>query len=340
MAISNELQALLNKNFGQDVKVSKVSPDLRGKVIVLYGGNNLGKTLQASRFKNPIFMPVEKGLNATNGAITLKTSNWNDLKKNGKKLAGKDFISLLKTGEQITVVIDGIERIGTYCQNYLCSKYEVDDIGKANGGFGCWKEYDNLVWSWVDNIIGLGYAVVFIGHEKLDRKKDKFIIDGDERNIKPIRDNADIVCYLQSNGIDDNGKVIPSSAYLAETEDYFARTRFTYMNTFIEEFSAENLENAIVDGITKQNKTEGYENVTFEEQQEIYQKEEITLDEVIKTISELYERMDKLKLIDDYISIVETHLGVDKRVSEATEKQMEALLSIRDDLEDKLNESF
>jgi len=338
MAISNELQALLNKNFGQDVKVSKVSPDLRGKVIVLYGGNNLGKTLQASRFKNPIFMPVEKGLNATNGAITLKTSNWNDLKKNGKKLAGKDFVNLLKTGEQISVIIDGIERIGTYCQNYLCSKYEVDDIGKANGGFGCWKEYDSLVWSWVDNIISLGYTVVFIGHEKLDKKKDKFIIDGDERNIKPIRDNADIVCYLQSNGTDEKGKVIPSSAYLAETEDYFARTRFTYMDTYIEEFSAENLESAIVEGIKKQNKAEGYENVTFEEQQGIYEKEDITLDEVKGEIKELFDKFDEKDLLNDYGQIVGTHLGEDKTVSEATEKQMEALLSIRDDLEAKLEE--
>jgi hypothetical protein len=338
MSISDKLQELLQKNFKGDVQVSHVSPDLRGKVVVLYGGNNVGKTSQSAKFKNPIFLPVEKGLNATNGAIALKTSNWSDLKKNGKKLAGKDFVKLLQSGEQITIVIDGIERIGTYCQNYLCAKYNVDDIGKANNGYGCWKEYDSLVWTWVDNIISLGYTIVFIGHEKLDKKKDKFVIDGDERNIKPIRDNADIVCYLQSNGTDDKGRVVPSSAYLAETDEYFARTRFTYMDTFIKEFSAENLEKVIIEGIKKQNEIEGFDDVTFEEQQKIYGKNEDTLESLIAEIKELYEQMEGMDMVDDYLQIVVDHLGEDGRVSEATAKQLEALICIRDDIQEKLEE--
>lgn len=339
MAISNKLQELLAKNFKHDVQISRVSPDLRGKVIVLYGGNNVGKTSQSAKFKNPIFLPVEKGLNATNGAVALKTASWSDLQKNGKKLARKEFTDLLKSGEQVTLIIDGIERIGTYCQNYLCSKHEVDDIGKANNGFGCWKEYDSLVWTWVDNIIGLGYTVVFIGHEKLDKKKDKYIIDGDERNIKPIRDNADIVCYLKSNGTDDKYNVIPSSAYLAETDDFFARTRFPYMDTYIEEFSADTLETAIVDGIKKQNKVEGFDdNISFEEQQRIYGDDKESLDDVIDEIKEYYEKLDKLDKIDDYLDIVSEHLGEDGKVSEATEKQLESLICIRDDLMEKLEE--
>lgn len=337
MAISDKLQALLQKNFKGEVQVSCVSEDLRGKVIVLYGGNNVGKTSQSAKFKNPIFLPVEKGLNATNGAITLKTANWSDLKKNAKKLAGKDFVSLLQSGEQITIIIDGIERIGTYCKNYLCAKYDVDSIGKANGGYGCWEEYENLVWTWVDGIISLGYTVVFIGHEDYDKKKDKFVIDGDERNIKPIRDNADIVCYLKSNGVDEKGKVIPSSAYLAETDEFFARTRFTYMDTYLKEFSAENLERIIVEGIKKQNKAEGYDSASFEDQQKIYGKVEETLDDIKAELKELYEKMDELDMIDDYLEIVAEHLGEDGRVSEATQKQLEALICIRDDVQDKLD---
>jgi hypothetical protein len=336
MAISNKLQALLQKNFKGEVQVSQVSPDLRGKVIVLYGGNNVGKTSQSAKFKNPIFLPVEKGLNATNGAIALKTSNWSDLKKNAKKLASKEFVELLQSGEQITLIIDGIERIGTYCQNYLCAKYDVDDIGKANSGFGCWKEYDSLVWTWVDGIISLGYTVVFIGHEKYDKKKDKYIIDGDERNIKPIRDNADIVCYIKSNGIDEKNRVIPSSGYLAESDDYFARTRFPYMETFIKEFSAENLEDVIVAGIKKQNKAEGFDNVSFEEQQKVYGTKEDTLESLTAEIKELYEKLEELDMVEDYLDIVAEHLGEDGRVSEATAKQLDALICIRDDIQEKL----
>jgi hypothetical protein len=339
MAISSKLQELLQKNFKGEVQVSQVSPDLRGKVIVLYGGNNVGKTSQSAKFKNPIFLPVEKGLNAINGAIALKTSNWSDLKRNAKKLAGKQFVELLQSGEQITIIFDGIERIGTYCKNYLCAKYDVDSIGKANNGYGCWEEYDSLIWTWVDSIISLGYTIVFIGHERHDKKKDKYTIDGDERNIKPIRDNADIVCYLKSNGVDEKSRFIPSSAYLAETDEFFARTRFTYMDTFIKEFSADNLEKTIIEGIKKQNEAEGFDNVSFEEQQKVYGKSEDTLDSVVAEIKELYEKMEELKLVDDYLDIVAEHLGEDGRVSEATAKQLEALICIRDDIQEKLEDA-
>ena len=38
--LSNELQTLFNKEFKGEAKVSKLSADLRGKVIVVYGSNN------------------------------------------------------------------------------------------------------------------------------------------------------------------------------------------------------------------------------------------------------------------------------------------------------------
>ena len=338
MAMDKGILELFNKEFKDDVKISRVSEDLRGKVIVLYGGNNVGKTFQSSRFPNPVFLPCEKGMNAINGAMVLKTTSWSDLKKNGKKLAGKKFVDALKQGTQITVVIDGIERIGNYVKNYLCSKYDVDTIGKANGGYGAWEEYENLVWSWVDNLIGLGYTVVFIGHEKLDSKKDKYIITGDERAIKPIRDNADIVAYLSPNGTNEEGKSLHSSAYLVETEDFFARTRFTYMDTYIEDFTAESLTETIIEGIKKQNEAEGFDSVSFQEQQEIYDEGDETFEDVVDEIKELFTQMQELNATDDYADIVEEHLGEDISVSQATKNQFESLQCIRDDLKEKIEE--
>jgi hypothetical protein len=124
------------------------------------------------------------------------------------------YKKLLDEGNQITVVIDGIERIGNYVKNYLCSKYDVSTIGEARSGFGAREEYENAVWLWVDNLISLGYTVVFIGHEKLDNKKDKYIITGDERAIKPIRDNADILVIFASplNSLLKTDKILLSIA--------------------------------------------------------------------------------------------------------------------------------
>lgn len=338
MAMDKGILDLFNKEFKKDVKISRVSQDLRGKVIVLYGGNNVGKTLQSSRFINPVFLPCEKGMNAINGAMVLKTTSWSDLKKNGKKLSGKKFTEALKQGQQITLIIDGIERIGNYAKDYLCSKYDVSTIGDARGGYGAWEEYENAIWSWVDNLIGLGYTVVFIGHEKEDKKKDKYIITGDERAIKPIRDNADIVAYLKSNGVDEEGKDLHSSAYLSETDEFFARTRFVYMDNYIEDFTAENLTETIIEGIKRQNEAEGYDNVTFQEQQEIYDEGDETFDDVVEEIKELFAQMKEVDATEDYLDIVEEHLGEGIAVSQATKGQFEAIQCIRNDLRDKIEE--
>ncbi len=339
MAISKSIQALLSKDFKEDAKISKISEDLKGKVIVVYGRNNLGKTKQASKLKNPIFIPCEKGLNAISGAVVLKTTSWNDMRRHAKRLSGRKWMDLLKQEGQITIIIDGIEKAGLYCRDYIASKHGVTDVADAKGGFGAWKQYEDEMIRWVDSIISLGYTVVFLGHESYDKKLDKAVIKGDERNIAPIRDNADIVVYLKSNGIDDNGDVVPSSGYLAESDEYFARTRFTYMDTYIEEYTAENLEKVIVEGIKRQNEAEGNVGVSFEEQQEIYASEEEDIEDVKEDIRELYE---KLKEITDdeniYWDIVEEHLGADGSVSEATKKQLEALLCIRDDMEFKIEE--
>lgn len=339
MAVSKAIQSLLASDFREDAKVSRISEDLKGKIIVVYGSNNLGKTQQASKLKNPIFIPCEKGLNATAGAVVLKTTGWRDMKKHAKRLSGKKWMSLLKEEGQITIIIDGCEKAGLYCRDYIASKHGVTDVADAKGGFGAWKQYEDEMIRWVDSIISLGYTVVFLGHEQYDKKKDKIIIKGDERNIAPIRDNADIVVYLKSNGIDDNGDVIKSSAYLAESDEYFARTRFTYMDTYIEEYTAENLEEAIVQGIKRQNEIEGNVGVSFEEQQEIYTEEEENIEDVKNDIKELLEKLEELT--DDeniYWDIVEEHLGKDGSVSEANKKQLEALLCIRDDMEFKIEE--
>jgi hypothetical protein len=320
--------------------VSRISEDIRGKAIVIYGGNNLGKSLQASRLPNPVFMPCEKGLNAINGAMVLKTTCWADLERNGRKLTSRNFVEALDKGAQITLIIDGFENIGKYCKAMLCQKYKVPTIGKANEGFGCWEEYENLVWGFVDNLLGVGYTVVFIGHETWDKKKKKFVINGDERNIKPIRDNADIVCYLTSNGLDNEGQPIHSSANLAESEEFFARTRFPYMDTHIADFTAENLISTIVDGIKRQNKEEGFDNVDFKEQQDIYKEEKVDFKDVIEIIKGQYEQLldkdDESHTLEDFfLDTVEKYLG-DIPVSEATVTQLESLICIKNNLEEKL----
>jgi hypothetical protein len=339
MAISNEIAGLFKEQFKENVKISRISPDFRGKSIVIYGGNNVGKTKQASRFKNPVFMPFEKGMNGISGSLVLRNANWADVKSNIKKLSSRKFLNALKSGEQITVIWDGFERAGFYCQRYIEQKYDAFDVADARGGFGAWSQYEKEFWSEVDKLLSLGYTVVFIGHADINKaKKDRLFPKGDKRCVSPIVDNADITVYVESNGVDDKGNEILSSGYMYENDEFFGRCRFEYVDTYIKEFTAENFEKAIVDGINKQLEVEGEEGVSFEEQQEIYSGEDVDHPELVEQIKQLYLEMKTLDILGDYEEIVAEYLGEGIKVSETSTKQIEPLICIREALQEVIDD--
>lgn len=341
MALSQGVADLFGDVFKDRVKYSKISPDLKGKSVVIYGGNNVGKTKQASQFKNPVFMPFEKGMNAISGALVLQNANWADTRSNIKKLSSRKFTKALKAGEQITVIWDGFERAGFYCQRYIEGKYDAFDIADARKGFGAWSQYEKEFWTEVDKLLSLGYTVVFIGHADIGgnkKNKDQIYPKGDKRCVAPIVDNADIVAYIEANGIDEKGNEIPSSAYFVETDDYFARSRFTYVKDSLEEFTAKAFEKAIIDGINAQLEAEGEDGVTFEEQQEIYAGEEVDHPTLLEQLKELYLEMKELDILGDYEAVIEEYLGEGVRVSDTSPKQIEPLICIREDLQDIIDE--
>jgi len=338
MALSENVKGLLSEVFGNRAKESKLSASLRGKTIVLYGTNNVGKTKQSSNFKNPIFMPFEKGMGGTSGSMVLQNANWADVKKNTKLLSSKKMKSLLGTGEQMTVIWDGFEKAGFYCQKFIEEQYDVFDIAEGNEGYGLWKQYEKEFWMEVDKLLSIGYTVVFIGHITTNKELGDILYPaGDKRCVKPIVDNADIIAYLNPNGVDENNKEIPSSAYLVQTNKFFGRSRFPYVAKYIPEFSAENLEKAIVEGIKKQIEIEGGEDVAFEEQQQIYEGDESTYETLVEDIKQAYLEMKELDALEIYDEIVSKHLK-GKLVSEASKDQLQPLICIKDSLVEEIEE--
>ena len=71
-------------------QVSTVAKGLEGKVILVYGGNNLGKTKQATRMKKPFYLPFEAGLNAIPGVPYCPITKWSDFIKINKQLTDQD----------------------------------------------------------------------------------------------------------------------------------------------------------------------------------------------------------------------------------------------------------
>lgn len=317
-------------------QVSVVAKGLEGKRIMIYGSNNLGKTKQATRMKKPFYLPFEKGVNAISGVPFVPINSWADFKKVNKQLTSPATVEKAKELYN-TIIFDEVEASAKYCQRYINGLYGVSRIKDGNDGFGLWKEYETEYWEEINKLTGAGYTIIFIAHKT--ENKDGFVMPkGDKRALEPIVDNCDIVVYVKSNGVDENGKVINSSGYLAQTDEFFARSRFDYIDTYIENFTAENLETVVIEAIKRQEEAEGITAVSFNEQKAAFESEKIDFNELMEKVGKAGEKFIEADKADLLVEIVEKHLGKGKKVSECTKGQIEVVSVIYDDLIDTIKE--
>jgi hypothetical protein len=317
-------------------QVSVVAKGLEGKVITVYGSNNLGKTKQATRMKKPFYLGFEKGIRAISGIPFLPINKWGDFKKINKQLTDPKTLDKAKELYQ-TIIFDEVYTSALYCQDFLCKKHGVETIGDGNDGFGLWKEYETEFWAEIDKLLGTGYTLVFISHQE-ETKEGKAIPKGDKRSIKPIIDNSDIVVFLTSNGIDEDKNVVKSSAWFAETDEFFARSRFDYIDTYLPEFTAENLEKVIAVAIERQEEAEGVKAVSYAEQNERYQSDALSYDDLMERIVAIGGELAEADRLEELTEVVEKHLGIGKKVTECKKSQVQIMSLILDDLTELLSE--
>lgn len=317
---------MANSNMGIDIfnpTISVVSHGLEGKVIMLYGGNSTGKTYQSVRMPKPYVLRCESGLNAQNGVPFANIQTWADLLFVISQLTSPSTVNKAKDLYS-TIIIDEVYASAQYCQKYICNKYKSPSIGEGNGGYGLWDKYETEYWSAINTIVSSGYTVVFIAHAT--DKDGQIYPKGDKRSIQPIMDNCDIIAYLQSNGVDEDNKVVHSSAYLAEIPgEYFARSRFDYIDPIIEDFTAQNLEKAIKEAVEKQEAAEGFQSVSFEEQVQNNAVEKITFTELKNQVTELGTVFCEKGHQDRLKELIADCLGEGNFVQDATERQYESL---------------
>ena len=342
-----DFEELASDIFGDDVTTAKLNPDLQGKVILVYGANNTGKTRQAaSLVKNSFLIPLEQGTNALGGKTQiLRTAGWADAKKHVRKLTtNKKLLAALKAGATIGVIIDGLDNIPLLVKEYICNQAGVDKFSQAGAHGSQWENYANEVFYFFNKLTSVGFTIIGIGHpyEGKDNSGYLDLLD-DKRAIKPIKDVADFTFYVESNGVDDEGNVIPSSAYLAEhkpTETsfgFFARSRFPYVQTFFEEWSADIVRQAIYDGIVKQAEIEGAELVGFSEVVEKYESTfQLDFDDAMNKIFDFLDEADERNLSEDADNILLQYVNDVSEVNKLTKKQMAVVQSIFDELKELL----
>ena len=346
MDMEFDFDGLMGEVFGNKVTKVKLNPTIQGKRIAIYSpSNNVGKTRQASRFcKNTIFIPFEEGLNAISNGNALRTSSWADFRSHVSKLVNnKKLTAALEQGQEIGIVLDGMETMALFCKQYICDmagKTKIQDIPHGGG----WSAYETEMFEQITKISKTGFTLIFIGHAK-PSKEDEGYMDFacDRRTSKPIKDLCDLCFYVEGNGVDEEtGEVIPSSAWLNEHKGengFFARSRFSMIKSYYEVFDAEIIKQAIYDGIVAQAEAEGAEIVSFKEAQDIYDSTfTLTYEEAMKAIYDMLDKCDELGKTEDADNILLSYVPTIEDVETLTKKQMQTIQSIHDELEELLAE--
>lgn len=321
-------------------QISAVSKGLDGKSFLVYGSNRTGKTSVGCQFPKPFYLGFENGISAISGVPFLPINNWSAFLKIVKQLTKPENLEKVKEMYQ-TIIFDTLEAAARYCEEYTCAKYGVETIASGNKGYGIWKEFSLELWKPLNQLTSCGLTTYFIAHDGTrevpdanGEKTEKIYPRGEKRLVDPAVDLCDFIIFLQPNGIGEDGKEIPSSAYCKNTREYHAGSRFTFMPERLDVFSAENLQRAVEYAVAKEEEVKKIKAVTFTEQKDRTAVVKKSFAELTSEIKKIATDLNAKGQLDKYKSIVEIYLGKDSSVKEAREDQTQQLELILDDLKD------
>ncbi|MGL4453133.1 MAG: ATP-binding protein [Sarcina sp.] len=319
--------------------VTKVVKGIEGKLILIHSdGVKCGKTTVGSQLPKPYYLRFEQGANAINNMPYAPLNSWSDFKKVNKQLTNPKTLEQARAA-YTTIIVDTTDVAIRWCTDYICNINGVARINDGNGGYGLWKEFADEWFREFSKLANAGFCVYFIAHSESREKIDgltgvtynQMYPKGCKRTIDIIVEMVDFIGYVKPNGIDDNGTIIPSSCYWAETSEYKAGSRFP-MPPVMKEFSAFNLEKAIEYAVKLKEQQDGVKAITNEERKSM-EKSEMTYDELINEIKPIVQKLWTVKQ-QDVKDIIENYLGFGAKITDAKQSQLLQLEMILFDLQD------
>lgn len=327
---------------------TQVVKDVNGKCMLIHSnGVKCGKTTVGSQMPKPYYLRFEQGANAIDGLPYAPLTCWADFKKVNKMLCSTLKRKVVIDGEEkevaprdlyTTIIFDTLDVAIKWCTKYVCDQYNVKRLKDGNNGYGLWTEYENEWFGEINNLINAGFFLYFIAHSDVKKMTDvngneyeQLVPKGDKRTTDLVVEAADFIGYVQPNGIDEEGNVIKSSVYFAETKQFKAGSRFKHMPKYIREFSAQNVQDAIKFAIEEEEKDTGHKALTHEETKEKEAKKTYTHEEILAEISKYGKALWEGGYASDVDDKIQSILG-GVQPKDTTSKQMEQLETLLNEL--------
>lgn len=308
---------------------------IKGKKILLYGCNDVGKTKQMSKMPKPFLIMTESGGSAVN-CPKEPCDDWRHFKEIIDDLTNSKNLEKRRTQIE-TIIIDTAENLVAQSEKSICNQFGVRDLSEIQGRQNGYKIARTDFEMQINRLTSKGYCVVFIAHEERVDIEDEisgesytFVqpkgTSNEKSSMRMLRDLTDFCIYLRPNGIDkETYKTIPSTAICRRTKNVFARSRFD-IETFIDPFTAEGLIKAIEDAVERSAKEENVEISDYIEKKNKYTKEDY-----VEIITPYIQRLWEV-CPDDVTGIIENQLGEGRKISQATDDELVALDNIYNNL--------
>lgn len=300
---------------------TKISRDLRGKYVLLYGLPKTGKTSFAVQAPKNLLIAFEKGYNGLSDIYAVTIEKWIDFKKVLRQLESE-----AAKEKYYTISIDTATIAWDRCEEYICSREDVDRIGDIPYGGG----YDMLKKEFqgaLSKITMLGYGLICLAHseEKPASMGSEEIMVRPQLNKRAyaiINGLVDIIAYI-SVDFDEKGESV-RNLYTRSTPNIFAGSRFSTLPKVIP-FGYTELVNALADAIEQEGTSTG----RITDERPAMEVESVPFEDVMKEAKEVWMQVveDDSKT-EEAKKIVEDNFGKAFKLSSATERQQDIVENV------------
>ena len=314
----------------------KVSRDLSGYITFIYGPAKSGKTTFGSKMPGALLLAFERGYNALPGVIAQDISTWGEMKQVMRELKKPEVKERFKS-----IIVDTADIAADLCQKYICNQLGIENIGDGGWSTNGWAKYKKEFEDVFRTLAQLGYAVVFISHDKektitpQNAKEYQQIGSSMQTSALAIIENmSDIIGYAHPQVTDNGSRMVLTLRSLDNS--IRCGCRFKYIQPEID-FTYEALTKALNEAIDKEAAETNNQYVTDESAAAPVIKE-YDFDALMAEFKELAgalmqkSQTNGLKITQ----IVDKYLGKGKKVGEATPAQAELIYLIIAEIKEDL----
>ena len=316
-----------------NIQPHKVSRDLSGYMTYIYGSGGVGKTTFGVATPNPLLLAFERGYNALPGVYPQDVNSWGEMKqilRELKKPEVKDRYS--------TIIVDTVDVASQLCEKYMCNQLGIENIGDGGWSVNGWAKVKKEWETTFREVAMLGYAIVFISHDKEKTFKRK---DQTEYNqIVPscstayneiIKNMVDIMGYV----VNENGD---RKLILRSSDDSIdCKCRFKHIAPIIP-FGYQNLVDALNEAIDKEASATNHQYVTDEKSTlNTPATPEYDHEALVNEFQDIVGKLMSTGTTNapKITRIVDKYLGKGKKVIEASPDQAEFIYLIIDEIKDE-----